>query len=291
MALTDLEPHLAERCSELQAGRPGAGGEFVLYWAHHALRAHDNPALDTAVAIARAHGLPLLVYQGLGGRHRYNSDRHHRFILEAARDFAGQLKEMGQRLVFHLPADPLAVSPLRGLLERSAAVVSDLYPVPPFPAWYEQHVERNPDLPWLLVDASCILPMPLSREAPTRAFRFRNRWRDELDQRVAAGWPKAPEWPESFQGEVGFEPFDLGQDFEAAIAACRIDHAVPPVADTPGGSNAGYRRWSAFLASGLERYHRRRNDAAEPGGVSRMSAYLHYGCCLLYTSQSPRDKF
>ncbi|MEJ2400730.1 MAG: NAD(P)-binding protein [Xanthomonadales bacterium] len=278
MALTDLEPHLAERCLELQAGRPRAGGEFILYWAHHALRAHDNPALDTAAAIARSRGLPLLVYQGLGGRHRYNADRHHRFILEAARDFSGQLEDADQRLVFHLPEDPLAVSPLPGLLERSAAVVSDLYPVPPFPAWYGRHVERNPDLPWLLVDASCILPMPMSREAPTRAFRFRNRWRDELERRVATGWPKAPEWPESFQGEVGFEPFDLGQDFEAAIARCRIDHAIPPVADTPGGSNAGYRRWSAFLASGLERYHRRRNDAAEPEGVSRMSAYLHYGC-------------
>ncbi|MEJ2385606.1 MAG: FAD-dependent oxidoreductase, partial [Xanthomonadales bacterium] len=67
-------------------------------------------------------------------------------------------------------------------------------------------------------------------------------------------------------------------DLEPAIAACRIDHAVPPVADTPGGSRAGYRRWSGFLARGLDRYHRRRTDAAEPDGVSRMSAYLHYGC-------------
>jgi photolyase PhrII len=278
MSLIPLEARLAERCVELQAGPPRAEGEFVLYWAHHALRAHHNPALEAAAAIARGHGLPLLVYQGLGGRHRYNADRHHRFILEAARDFAGELEERGQRLAFHLPVDPIAPGPLQGLLARSAAVVTELYPVPPFPAWNARHVERNPDLPWLLVDASCILPMPLSRDAPTRAFQFRNRWRDETERRVAAGWPTAPEWPEAFAGDVDFEAFDLRQDFEAAIARCRIDHAVPPVADTPGGARAGYRRWSAFLEQGLDRYHRRRNDAAETDGVSRMSAYLHYGC-------------
>ena len=273
-----LDPRLAERCLALQDGPARSGGEFVLYWAHHALRAHDNPALEAAAAIAVSCGVPLLVYQGLGGRHRYNSDRHHRFILEAARDFARELEEQGQRLVFHLPGDPLAASPLRGLVERSVAVVSDLYPVPPFPSWNEQHVARAPGLPWLLIDASCILPMPLSGKAPTRAFQFRNRWRDELEQRVAAGWPASTEWPEAFRGDVGFDPFDLTRDFEAAIARCRIDHAVPPVADTPGGSVAGYRRWSAFLEHGLDRYHRRRNDAAQPDGVSRMSAYLHYGC-------------
>jgi photolyase PhrII len=278
VATFDLEPRLAERCVEVNPGAAPRAGEFVLYWAHHALRAHDNPALDAAAAVARSRGLPLLVYQGLGGRHRYNSDRHHRFILEAARDFADQLAAVGQRLVFHLPADPLAEAPLRGLLARSAAVVSDLYPAPPFPAWCRQHAARETGLPWLLVDASCILPMPLSPQPPTRAFQFRNRWREELDRRVAAGWAAAAAWPEAFDGDPGFAPFDLRQPLDEAIAGCHIDHSVPPVADTPGGSAAGYGRWAAFLASGLDRYHERRDDAAEPAGVSRMSAYLHYGC-------------
>ena len=278
MAFDDLEPRLAERCVVLQSGSPRAAGEFVLYWAHHALRAHDNPALETAATVALQNDLPLLVYQGLGGRHRYNSDRHHRFILEAARDFAAQLEALGLRLVFHLPVDPLAAGPLQGLLERSAVVVSELYPVPPFPAWYAQHVARNPGLPWVQVDASCLLPMPRSPKAPARAFQFRNRWREEIDRRVAAGWPRLNARPAAFRGAVGFEPFDLRHALEPAIAACRIDHAVPPVTDTPGGSGAGYRRWSAFLAQGLDRYHRRRNDAAQSDGVSRMSAYLHYGC-------------
>ena len=120
-------------------------GEFVLYWAHHALRTDENPALQTAAAIALKLDLPLLVYQGLGGRHRYNADRHHRFILEAARDFSEALAKHGQRLVFHLPDDPVKPGPLRALMARSAVVVSELYPVPPFNQWYQQHVAANSD--------------------------------------------------------------------------------------------------------------------------------------------------
>ena len=273
-----LSPELQERVVPLSHGEPRREGEFVLYWAHHALRAHDNPALDAAAEMALQIKRPLLVYQGLGGRHRYNSDRHHRFILEAARDFRAELEAVGLRLHFHLPENPVGPGPLRGLLERSAVIVTELYPVPPFRGWYAQHVARHPGLPWLQVDASCILPMTRSEKAPTRAFQFRRKYQDELFQRVERGWPLRDEWPCAFDGDPGFEPFDLASPLDDAIAACRIDHSIPAVADTVGGSAAGYRRWARYLDRGLDRYHALRNDAALPNGVSRLSAYLHYGC-------------
>lgn len=273
-----LPEALRERAVEWTAAAPRQDGEFVLYWAHHALRAEENPALETAAEIARQLQRPLLVYQGLGGRHRYNADRHHRFILEAARDFARQLAGIGQRLVFHLPAEPAAPGPLESLLSRAAVAISELYPVPPFRHWYPAHAANHPDLPWLLVDASCILPMPHSECAPTRAFQFRRKHETELRERAATPWSAPAEWPGAFAGDAGFEPFDLASPLDDAIARCRIDHSLPPVSDTPGGSSAGYRRWSRFLEQGLSRYHRDRNDAALPEAVSRMSAYLHYGC-------------
>jgi photolyase PhrII len=276
--VSDLQPSLAERIVVLSPGEPRPRGEFVLYWAHHALRAHDNPALETAAALANRWKLPLLVYQGLGGRHRYNSDRHHRFILESARDFAKALESVGLRLHFHLPEDPVAPGPLRALVARSAATVSELYPVPPFPAWYERHTAAHPDGPWLLVDASCILPMPLSNKRPTRAYLFRKAYESEQRERASAVWPAPEAWPAAFEGDAGFEPFDLAGSLDQAIARCRIDHSLPPVAGTPGGTDAGYRRWTDFLADGLGKYHRLRNDATLPHGVSRMSPYLHYGC-------------
>jgi len=273
-----LPEHLRERLVTSGQAEIRTSGEFVLYWAHHALRAHDNPALETAAATALGLGLPLLVYQGLGGRHRYNSDRHHRFILEAARDFSTQLAERGQRLVFHLPENPAAPGPLGMLMARSAVVVSELYPVPPFTNWYRQHCKANQDIPLLLVDSSCILPMPLSSQAPTRAFQFRRKHEAELRARVARGWQDPDQWPHGFAGSVGFDPFDLSSSLPDAIAKCRIDHSIPPVSATRGGSQAGYDRWDRFLSSGLDQYHRLRDDAALPSAVSRMSPYLHYGC-------------
>ena len=274
----ELPPRLQERAIPLTEALDSAGGEFVLYWAHHALRAHDNPALEAAASIALQRDLPLLVYQGLGGRHRYNADRHHRFILEAARDFSAQLADVGLQLHFHLPQDPLQPGPLDGLLKRSAVVVSELFPVPPFRTWYRDHAKRHPSLPWLLVDAACILPMTLSDKPPTRAFQFRKRHRDELDRRVTGGWPGVDRWPQAFGGDPGFKPFDLSGPLDDAIAGCRIDHSLPAVPDTPGGTRAGYHRWTNYLDRHLDHYHRLRNDAAVTEGVSRLSAYLHYGC-------------
>ncbi|MEL7338643.1 MAG: deoxyribodipyrimidine photo-lyase, partial [Planctomycetota bacterium] len=72
-----LPPHLEERVEWLKGGSSPAGsagspsvtggsvssgpGRMVLYWMHNALRAHDNPALDTAIYLARQNGLPLLI--------------------------------------------------------------------------------------------------------------------------------------------------------------------------------------------------------------------------------------
>jgi hypothetical protein len=136
--LTLLPPHLAERI-RLLGDRPIAPhGELVLYWMHHAVRGHENPALDAAIWLANALRLPVLVYQGLGGRNRFNSDRHHTFILEGARDAHQELKAKGPRAVFHL-ADRLdPPSPLGGLGDRAASVVVEDYPAPPFPAWTER---------------------------------------------------------------------------------------------------------------------------------------------------------
>ena len=71
-------------------------------------------------------------------------------------------------------------------------------------------------------------------------------------------------------------PAFAGGDREA-FAALPVDHGVAPVPDTRGGTAAGYGRWREFVSTGrLDRYAAKRNDASIDG-VSRMSAYFHYG--------------
>lgn len=284
--LTDaLPPHLAERVRVAGAGEVQGKGGFVLLWLHHACRDHDNAALDVALHLAQALDRPVLAYQGLGAGHRFDNDRHHAFILQGARELAPALARRGVRSVFHLPmAEPdgsnavaAAASPLTALARRACVVVTDDQPAPPWPRWLAGLAARVP-APLLAVDSACIVPMALSRRPPARAYAFRERLWGELQSRLDTGWPPAPD-SRPFQGDPGFPPFDLDSDLARAIGRCRIDHQVAPVAHTPGGSEAGYRRWQAFRRDGLADYHRLRNDAAVafPRGVSRLSPYLHQG--------------
>ena len=63
--LTGLPERLAERSRAIPNSHAPIPGEFVLYWMHHAVRGHENPALDVAVLQGNRLGLPVLVYQGL----------------------------------------------------------------------------------------------------------------------------------------------------------------------------------------------------------------------------------
>lgn len=278
-ALPALPLHLAERTRSLSQAAINPSGDFVLYWMHHAVRGHENPALDVALSYANHLGLPVVVYQGLGGRHRFNNDRHHTFILQGARDAHAELQARGIRTAFHLATSGEEPSPLITLMARAAAVVFEDFPAPPFPAW-STRLASTASTPVVAVDSSCIVPMQSQPRGFTRAFEFRRHNAAEFDARVPAAWEAVQPQAPYFDGDLGFDALDLSDaDFAELCAACNIDHSVPPVPDTIGGSVAGYARWERFRDTGLNRYARERNDAAVawPRGVSRLSPYLHHG--------------
>ena len=251
----------------------------VWYWMHHAVRGHENPALDVATTLGNRLDLPVLVYQGLGGNHGYDSDRHHAFIMQGARDAHRELRDRGVRAVFHLNRRGDQPSPLRQLAMRAAAVVVEDFPAPPFPRWTKRLAERSP-VAFIAVDCFCIVPMQAQPKRFNRACDFRRHNQAELERRVPLSWSDIKPTQPSFDGELGLEPLDLERaDIAELCAACVIDHSIPPVAHTVGGSGAGYARWQRFLQSGLATYTRDRNDAAIewPRGVSRLSACIHHG--------------
>lgn len=277
-ALDHLPDALRSRSRALNADALRRGGEFVLYWCHHAVRDHDNPALDAACHLAVALDRPLRVYQGLGGAHRYNSDRHHAFILQGARELHAALSVRGIDHLTWLPQDEREPSLLNTLLPRACALVVEDFPAPPFPRWTQRWAERA-GCATLAVDAACIVPMASTPRRFDRAFAYRDAMQAAFHAALDAPAPPAPT-PPPWQGggehaAIDWNRFDLG----AALATCRIDHSLPPVADSPGGMTAGYARWETFTQTGLRRYHQLRNDAAvtPPLGVSRLSPYLHHG--------------
>jgi photolyase PhrII len=272
-----LPEHLTERLRVPSGRPPNPAGGFVLYWMHNALRGHENPALDAALAAARELGVPAFVYQGLSERYRFASDRHHAFILQGARDAHAELAARGIGSALHLERPGHRGPHLRALAAAAAVVVTDDLPADPITGWVER-LTATVATPIWLVDTACVVPMKLVGKAHDRAFAFRDATRELLDKRLTRRWPEQPDPPARFvPPDLPFEPIDLvTADLRALVGTCAIDHTVGPVPHTPGGSRAGYARWEAFKAKGLRRYADDRNDALRDG-ASRMSAYLHYG--------------
>ena len=276
--LSSLSAH-ADRIHLLNTNNVNQLGEFVLLWLHHAVRAQQNPALDVAIELSHRLAKPLLVYQGLAGAHRFNSDRHHTFILQGACDVAAQFATRGIRYVFNLEKAPNGAeqcSPLRALFANAAAVVVEDFPAPPFPRWTKALTAHAVGPVWA-VDAACVVPMRALKQKYDRAFSFRSAQSIAWDSAIAKTFVDELDYQGGiYQGVIGFDSYDFAAPIAAAIAQCQIDHSIPEVRDTPGGSIAGYARWHAFKRDGLAGYAARRNDAAVEG-VSRMSAYLHHG--------------
>jgi predicted NAD/FAD-dependent oxidoreductase len=119
--------------------------------------------------------------------------------------------------------------------------------------------------------------MQLVGKAYDRAFAYRKATGKLYEQRLTrvphAVVPKV----DALVDDLPFQSVNLQTtDIAELVSECDIDHAIGPVPHTMGGSTAGYRRWDSFREKGLSRYARLRNNALIDG-VSRMSAYLHYG--------------
>ncbi len=285
MALAALEllpEDLRLRTRALTDAEPKRGRPYVLYWMRMAVRGHDHPALDAAVAIANALGTIVFVYHAVSERYPFASDRHHTFILEGARDVAHELQQRGIAYALHVER-PRARGPfLLELAQQAALVVTEDVPVPPLAEWTHRlasHLALH-DVPLLATDASCIVPMPLVMKRYDRAYAFRSASRRIASATLGrAGNDIAPAHAASMP-ILPFEPIEAETLDDRAIARlvaeCEIDHGVGPVRDLRGGSVAGYARWNKFRTEGLAHYAARRNDAAIDG-TSRLSPWLHFG--------------
>lgn len=273
-----LPQHLAERTTDLGGRPPRERGEVVVYWQRTALRAHENPALDAAMVMARRLELPLLVYQGLSRRHPWTNHRIHRFVLEGMREVQGELAARGIPFACHVERrerwDEGAV--LQRLAKRSALVLTEDMPVEPLSGWTRSLASRNPL--WV-VDTACLVPMPLVGRTHDRAYAYRRATRKLREARLGHPWPEQEDatWPAS-PLELPFESVELQRaDLAELVLAAGVDPTIGPLPHTRGGSREGYLRWQDFVASGgLRVYHRARNDASR-NGTSRLSAYLHMG--------------
>ena len=273
--LASLIPALEERARSIN-GNHNPDGSFVLYWMRTAVRTEENPALETAIDLANRLNIPAFVYHAVSERYPYASDRHHTFIIEGARDVQCSMQERNVGYAFHLERPGQSEAYLLDLAKHAAIVITEDMPVRPLCDWTDQ-LARRVNTPVIAVDTACVVPMRVVGRAHDRAFAYRKAtegaYRERLTRKLEAGEPKYP----NYFPQLPFSPVNLGDaNIPELVAQCRIDHSIGPVPHTRGGTEAGYERWRSFRDNGLGKYARVRNNAL-CDGVSRMSAYLHYG--------------
>ncbi|MEM9941194.1 MAG: FAD-dependent oxidoreductase [Planctomycetota bacterium] len=275
--LSELPSHLEERVRIVREIPDSPDPEFIVYWMRNAVRTDENPALEVACQLANQFDVPLLVYHALSEHYRYASDRHHQFILEGAADVQKQFDELEIQYAFHLATPEDRESHLITLGNQAGWVVTEDMPVDPARRFLQRFIEST-QAQVIAVDTACIAPMQRVGKAYTRAFKFRSATKKLYRERLTRPWPQTKLQAKQLDlDRIPFEPINFENlSIPELVSKCAIDHSVGPVYDTPGGSAAGYDRWNKFLAKGIFGYAKKRNNALIDG-VSRMSAYLHYG--------------
>jgi deoxyribodipyrimidine photo-lyase len=248
---------------------------YVLYWAQMNRRVTYNHALAHAVQIANEHRLPVLFYEGLTCSYPFANDRLHTFILEGVPGTAAALKKAGIGYVFHLrrrhsDADDI----LYRLAADAAAVVTDDYPT--FIA--RRHNERVPtklDIPYIVVDSSCVVPMNRMEKREYAAYTIRPKIKRLLPQYLHP--LEAPVVHRKFTLAIpDFHTRVTTKSIPTLVAQCEIDHSVPASLCWRGGSAQAQQRLDHFLTHNLRRYARERNEPSAHA-TSGMSPYLHFG--------------
>ena len=252
-----------------------ADARYILYWAQMNRRTSANHALAYAIDLASQLGLPVLYYEGLTCTYKYANDRLHRFILENVPDTAQSLKKIGIGYTFHLrrrKSDPNDV--LYHLAKDAAAVVTDDYPT--FIArQHNANVPSKLDIPYFIVDSSCIVPMSRLEKREYAAYTIRPRIKRMLDQYLQPFEMPTP----AKRWKLDALPFHTevtSANIAELIASCDIDHSIKASTTFRGGAKRAHQLLAHFLEKNLSRYANGRNEPSAHA-TSDMSPYLHFG--------------
>jgi deoxyribodipyrimidine photo-lyase len=264
-----------ERIRKLNDAVERADRRFVLYWAGANRRVDANHGLLYAVELANKLNLPVLCYEGVTCAYQYANDRLHTFLLEGVPETAKRLKKAGIGYAFYLRTK-LSSKPtyFLDLAKEAAAIVADDYPVFVVREMNTQ-MHAKVDVPYYVVDSSCVVPMALLPKRELAAYTIRPKI-----HRLLPKYFRPPDAlrvkrryldpPPKFHVEV--TPANIPE----LVRASEIDHSVPPSSCFKGGRLEAEKLLEHFLEHNLKRFDRDRNEPAQHA-TSHLSPYLHFG--------------
>jgi len=254
-----------------------AGGRYVLYWAQMNRRVDSNHAVEYAIGEANRMGLPVLLYEAVTCAYPYASDRFHTFLLEGVEETARRAARRGLGYQFYLRKTRADANDVLYRLAKDAAlVVSDDYPTF-VAAAHNASVPAKLGVAYVVVDASCVVPMRLIETKQYGAYTLRPKIRKLLPRYFRP--VESVEVKKRWQGRPPLEEFHTKVTaglIPELVASCEIDHTVKPSLSFAGGRLAAERHLRAFLDTRLARYAKERNEPTAHA-TSNLSPWLHFG--------------
>ena len=270
----DLSPELRalavdDRVNVRRDGVPDPNGKAVVYWLQRAERAFDNPALDCAVNVANALGLPVVVYFAGISNFPHANLRHYVFLNQGLRDVQQDLKQ--RNVSFVLRNAPREDHLTMFADAKAAIVIGDENPMRAPESWRRTIAEKI-KVPFWTVDADTIVPSNRFDKAQYAAYTIRTKlWKMVPDYLTPSENSSAKH---AWQKPRGFYADDVAKDMTAGWKD--LDRSVPAVDDLPGGAHAARARLQRFVGAMLPGYAHNRNHP-DQDATSILSPYLHYG--------------
>src|ERR1700722_9424358 len=150
------------RITVRRAGAPKREGKCVVYWMQRAQRGVDNHAVDVAVEVANALGLPLVVYFAGISNFPHANLRHYAFLNQGLPDTEADLA--ARNISFVMRRAPHE-SHERLLTDVHAAfLIGDENPMREPERWRRDLASRI-QIPFWTVDADVVVPSKLMEKA------------------------------------------------------------------------------------------------------------------------------
>ena len=264
-----------ERIAKLNTKPDRPDRRYVLYWAQMNRRVDANHGLLYATQLANGWNLPVVFYEGVRYAYPYANDRLQTFLLQAVPETAKRLKAAGIGYVFYLRKDKNSrTDVLATLAKDAAALVTDDYPT--FIARdHNAKIPQQLDVSYYVVDSSCVIPMSQIEKRQYAAYTMRPRVKRLLPKYFHPPDELSPK--RRFDSTIPSFHIDVTeQNIPALVAACDIDHSVPPSLSFKGGRLQAEKLLDYFLQNNLSHYARDRNEPSLHA-TSHMSPYLHFG--------------
>jgi deoxyribodipyrimidine photo-lyase len=259
------------RVTVRRGGAP-AEGRCVVYWMQRAQRGSDNHALDKAVAVGNALGLPVVAY--FAGIKNFPSAnlRHYAFLNQGLPDVEEDCAERGVGFVMRRAPHE---DHMRFFAEVAAAmVIGDENPMRVPEQWRVAIANGlgKQRIPFWTVDADVIVPSKLLEKAQFSAAVARPRLYGALGEFLVPY--ENPHADVPWKQPKGLHADDVRADITAGWTG--FDRSVQPVDAWTGGHTAAMKRLHHFCSGLLANYN---DDRSRPevDGSSKMSPYLHYG--------------